>query len=198
MGNTHCGQERNHETCQSYPDITLNQGPTECVSVCRATQFFTFRLKVQQFIAVSKGRRTYCTDCLNYRSAVGKSPHSISVTADNEALYSLEPKFQHLNHKSTQQDPVLSEFNTTCIYAGWFGAVIALLSSQYPIYDTKVLEGVLDFINHFAFIRTLSIQSDDYDNHNTKYLHCEPVSTSLNQSVSLFVVSHFLILRICN
>jgi hypothetical protein len=88
---------------------------------------------------------------------VGISPGSVSVTADNEVLYSLEPKFQHLNHKSTQQDTVLNDFNPICIYAGWFGAVTALLSSQYLIYDTKVLERVLDFTNHCAFVRTLSI-----------------------------------------
>ena len=155
-GNTRCGYERNHETCQSYPDITLNHGPTECVSLpCYVVLYIS--PQVHQFIAVSKGRQTCCTDCLNYRPAVGKSPRSISVTADNEVLYSLEPKFQHLNHKSTQQDPVLNEFNPICIYAGWFGAVTALLSSQYSIYDTKVLEGVLDFTNHCALIRTLSI-----------------------------------------
>jgi hypothetical protein len=131
-------------------------------------------------------------------TAVGKSPCSISVSADNEVLYSLDPNFQHLNHKSTPQDPVLNEFNPICTFAGWFGAIIALLSSQYPIYDTKVLEGVLDFTNLFAFTRTLSIESDDYDNHNTTYLHREPDSNSLNQTISLFVVSHFLILRICN
>jgi hypothetical protein len=87
--------------------------------------------------------------------------------------------------------------------AAWFGTVISLLTSQYPNYDTKVLEGVLDFTNHCAFIRTLSILSDYYDNHNTKYLHrkksacvatfaSEPDSTSLNQSLySLFHISSF-------
>jgi len=88
---------------------------------------------------------------------VGNSTSSVSVSADNEILYSLEPKFPHLTHKSTPQDPVLNEFNPICTFAGWFGAVIALLSSQYPIYDTKVFEGVLDFTKHYALIRTLSI-----------------------------------------
>lgn len=64
-------------------------------------------------------------------TAVGKPPRSISLSADSEVLYSLEPKFQHLNHKSTPQDPVLNEFNPICIFAGWFGAITALLSSQY-------------------------------------------------------------------
>jgi len=52
-------------------------------NVCQSVGLRTFHLKVQQFIAVSKGRRTCCTDCLNYRPAVGNSSCSISVSADN-------------------------------------------------------------------------------------------------------------------